>query len=98
MPGFIVSLVILCRLAVSVVENLIFTVTEIRPSILSSIYTWKDFKDCCSFLFRISVLQVTCNYVFPPFVAIGALKMMRPRVTTVAIQTLGDLVCLPICV
>ncbi|KAF6364483.1 glyoxalase I [Rhinolophus ferrumequinum] len=45
-------------------------------------------------LTQTSVLQVTCNYVFPSFVAIGALKMMRARVTTVAIQTLEDLVTL----
>nr|KAF6362876.1 glyoxalase I [Pipistrellus kuhlii] len=38
-------------------------------------------------LTQISVLQVPCNCVFPPFTAIGALRRMRPRATTAATQT-----------
>lgn len=55
------------------------------------------FSRSLQLFFQNVVLQVTHNYVFPPFVATGALKTMRPRVTTVEIQTLEDLVCTFIC-
>lgn len=48
------------------------------------------------FLFRTSVLQVTCNSVSLPSVAIGARKLMSLRVTTAATQTLEGSVRWPL--
>lgn len=90
--------IIFCPFALSVVENLIFITAEIRPSVSNNIYDKNTKTDCCNFLFRISVLQVPCNCVFPPFTAIGALRRMRPRATTAATQTPEASVCFPICI
>ncbi|KAF6113922.1 glyoxalase I [Phyllostomus discolor] len=58
----------------------------------------KDKDEKVAWVFsRKATLELTQSRVimfFPPSIVIGALRMMRPRVTTVAIQTLEDLVTL----